>query len=185
MCYVEHSPLYNLDELRLQFLGSEGWLGCPYDICALRKCPTYGDRYNNFDTCRGEVFQIVPEDGKYVKSGYKVRFRHLYGGKHQWIGCPNYNQCSRRSCPGTTFQALNFTRCGSEVLTIYARGKYRGDIVRNGDVVMLGYRTKFISIQGDGEGDDACLNVCPGSGPPTYFDYSRCPRNVFRIYKKL
>ena len=185
MCYIEQSPLYNLDILRLQFLGSSGWLGCPQDICDLRKCPSHRDYYyKNFDTCKGEVFQIVPEGGEYVKSGYQVRFRYFYGG-NQWMGCPNNNHCNKRPCPGTTFQALNFTRCGSEVLTIYARGKYKGDIVRNGDVVMLGYRTKFISIQGDGEGDDACLSVCPGSGPPTYFDYSRCPRNVFRIYKKL
>ena len=184
MCYVEQSPLYNLDVLRLQFLGSSGWLGCPDTVCDLRKCPTKEGRYKNFTACGGEMFQIVPEGGKYIKSGYRVRFRYIAGG-NQWMGCPHNDHCDKRPCPRTTFQALNFTRCGSEILTIYARGKYKGDIVQNGDVVMLGYGTKFISIQGDGEGDDTSLNTCPGSGPPTYFDYSRCPRNVFRIYKKL
>ena len=168
----------------MQFLGSSGWLGCPHAVCDLRTCPTSHDRHKNFAACYGEVFQIVPEGGKYVKSGYRVRFRYIYEG-NQWIGCPHNNRCDKRPCPGTTFQALNFTRCGGEVLTIYARGKYKGDIVRNGDVVMLGYGTKFISIQGDGEGVDTSLNTCPGSGPPTYFDYSRCARNAFRIYKKL
>ena len=165
-------------------MGSTGWLGCPFGVCALRKCPTYSDQYKNFDVCGGEVFQIVPEGGKYVKSGYRVRFRYIAVG-HQWIGCPLNTRCDRRPCPGTPYQALNFTRCGGEMFTIYARGKYKGDIVQNGDIVMLGYGAKFISIQGDNEGNYTSLNTCPGSGPPTYFDYSRCPRNVFRIYKKL
>lgn len=165
-------------------MGSTGWLGCPHDVCDLRTCPSRPGWYKNFDVCKGEVFQIVPEGGKYVQSGYRVRFRYIVGGD-QWIRCSHNNRCDKQSCPGTPHQALNFARCPGEVLTIYARGKYKGDIVRNGDIVMLGHSSKFISIQGDNEGDDTSLNTCPGSGPPTYFDYSRCPRNVFRIYKKL
>ena len=183
--YVDLSPLYNEDVLRLDFMGSKGWLGCPFDICDLRICPTFTEgRFKNFSMCGGEVFQIVAEGGKHARSGYRVRFRYINGG-NQWIGCSQNNRCDKRSCPGTNLQALTFTRCGGEILQIYARGRYKGDNIRNGDLVMLQYGTKFISIQGTKEGDDTSLTNCPGTLPLTYFDYSRCPKNVFRIYKKV
>lgn len=185
MIYVDLSPLYNEDILRLDFIGSNGWLGCPHGACDLRLCPTYNKgRFKDFNDCKGEVFQIVAEGGKHVRSGYRVRIRYIYEG-NQWIGCPHNNRCDKRSCPGTNLQALNFTRCESEIFRIFARGRYKGDNIHNGDLVMLQYGTNFISIQGTNEGDDTSLTNCPGTPPPTYFDYSRCPKNVFRIYKKV
>ena len=38
-----------------------------------------------------------------------------------------------------TLSSTKFTHCGGLVLTIYAWGKYKRDIVQNGDIVMLGY----------------------------------------------
>ena len=67
---------------------------------------------------------------------------------------------------------------------IYARGKANGQTVYNGDVVMLYYEhnRRYVSIQGQDEGDDTSLDFCPGEVPPAYLSYGVCSKNAFRIY---
>jgi len=68
---------------------------------------------------------------------------------------------------------------------IYALGKFNGDQILNRDLVMLYYArgNQYVSIQGEKDRDDTSLNNCPGTAPPSYFDFFRCSKNVFRIYK--
>ena len=70
---------------------------------------------------------------------------------------------------------------------IYARGKTDGQIIYNGDVVMLYYvhGGKYVSIHGQDNGDDTSLDFCPGVDPPAFLSYAICSKNVFRIYRKL
>ena len=176
------------DYLRLQFLGARnGWVGCPYSICDLRTCPSYYNNYRNFARCGGEVFQIIGEGTIHhpIKAGQRIRLRFIRD-HNSWIGCPTKNHCDIRSCSGTTSQAADFSRCGGEIFRIYARGKTNGQIIHDGDVVMLYYPGdgKYISIQGQNEGDDTSRNFCPGVVPPAYLSYGICSKNAFRIYRK-
>ena len=43
---------------------------------------------------------------------------------------------------------------------------------------------RYVSIQGQYEGDDTSLNFCPGVTPPAYLSYGICSKNTFRIYRK-
>ena len=179
--------LRDLDHLRLQFLGAKNaWLGCPHSVCDLRKCPSTNNNYANFGVCGGEQFQIINDgtQGSSVKSGQQIRLRSLTGSNY-WMGCPLNNRCDRRPCPGAIVKARNFSDCGGEILRMYARGKTDGQIIYNGDIVMLYYYTgMYVSIQGEKEGDDTSLNTCPGPTPLSYFSYGLCSKNAFRIYRK-
>ena len=88
----------------------------------------------------------------------------------------------------TTAQGKNFAnnRCQSEIFFIYARGKSDGDVIHNGDVVMLYYSPigLYVSIIGENWGDNTSLDFCPGVVPPVYLSYGICSKNVFRIYRK-
>ena len=161
------------------------WLGCPDSVCDLRMCPSVNNNYANFETCGGENFQIINDgpQGSPIKSGQLIRLR-LVPLHNAWIGCPADNRCDIRDCPGTTLQGKDFTRCGGEILTIYARGRANGETIYNGDVVMLHYNGRYVSIQGQYEGDDNSLNFCPGVAPPAYLSYGICSKNAFRIYRR-
>ena len=184
-------PLRDLDLLRLQFLGARNlWLGCPYSVCDLRNCPSTNNKYADFKECGGEGFQIINDgtQGSVVKSGQRIRLYSLSAGTNPWMGCPLNNRCSKRFCPGTIEQGRNFSRCGGEILRMYARGRTNGQTIYNGDVVMLYYSSVsgdgYVSIQGENNGDDTSLNFCPGQTPPAYFSYGLCSKNAFRIYRK-
>ena len=68
----------------------------------------------------------------------------------------------------------------------YAHEKTNGQIIYDGDVVMLYYIAdgRFVSIQGQNEADDTSLNFCPGVVPPAYLSYGICSKNAFRICRK-
>ena len=152
----------------------------------MRGCPSVHD-YRDFKKCGGEIFQIIGEGATQnpIKSGQRIRLRYL-GAEKGWLGCPAETHCERKACPGTTVQASDFNRCGGEIFRIYARGKTNGQIIYDGDVVMLYYPVtgKSVSIQGQKEGDGTSLNFCPGVPPPAYLSYGICSKNVFRIYRK-
>ena len=175
----------------MQFLGAKNaWLGCPASVCDLRMCPSGNNNYRYFDgRCYGEEFQIIGEGthGSAIKSGQRIRLRYLRD-HNAWMGCPANTYCDKRTCPGTTAAGTVFTnnRCWGEVLKIYARGRADGQIIYNGDLVMLYYAWggKYVSIQGQFEGNDTSLNFCPGEVPPAYLSYGICSKNVFRIYRK-
>jgi len=175
------------DYLRLQFLGAKNaWLGCPYDICDLHTCPSNNGKYQHFGTgCIGEEFQIIGEGTTHnpIKSGQRIRLRFV-NGYNTWVGCPHNNCCDKRPCSGTTVQGGNFNMCGGEILKIYAHGRKNGEVVYNGDVVMLEHHNKYITIQGEFDGHDTSLNFCPGKAPPAYFSYGICSKNVFHVYRK-
>ena len=102
------------------------------------------------------------------------------------MGCPTRTYCRIRTCPGTTSQAADFSRCGGQIFRIYARGKTNGQIIYNGDVVMLYHPggRRYVSIQGENEADDTSLNYCAGITPPAYLSYGICSKNAFQIYQK-
>ena len=167
------------------------WLGCPDTVsggvCDLRMCPSRSNNYANFGECSGERFQIINSgtQSSTIKSGQQIRLRYL-GTQNTWIGCPCIDRCDKRTCPGTNLQAKDFNRCEEEIFKIYARGKAIGQIIYNGDVVMLYHvkNNKYLSIQGENDGDDTSLNFCPGVTPPAYLSYGICSKNAFRIYRK-
>jgi len=179
------------DYLKLQFLGAKSaWLGCPADICDLRTCPSSNGNYRYFDgRCWGEDFQIIGEGTTHnpIKSGQRIRLRYLRE-HNAWMGCSLNNRCDKRPCPGTTAQGGDFTndRCWGEIFRIYARGRKNGEVIYNGDVVMLYYARdgKYVSIQGQNEDDDTSLNFYPGVAPPAYLSYGICSKNAFRVYRK-
>ena len=113
------------DYLKLQFLGANGWLGCPASVCDLRTCPN-GDNYLDFTgQCWGEEFQIIAEGTKNspIKSGQRIRLRYLRE-VNTWMGCPTNSYCDKRTCSGTTTKGTNFNDgCWGETFRIYARGK--------------------------------------------------------------
>ena len=105
------------------------------------------------------------------------------------MGCFPKTRCDKRTCPGTTAQASDFSRCWGEVFRIYARGKTNGQVIYDGDVVMLYYIAdgndgRYVSIQGQNFRDDTSLNFCPGVVPPAYLSYGICSKNAFRIFRK-
>ena len=161
------------------------WLGCPDTVCDLRTCPSTNNNYANFGACRGEQFQIIGKGthGYPIKSGQQIRLRYV-AAHNTWMGCPANNRCDRRTCPGTTVQSTDFSRCGGEILTIYARGRTNGQTIYNGDVVMLYHGGRYVSIQGENDGDDTSLNFCPGVNPPAFLSYGICSNNAFRIYRR-
>ena len=181
-------PLKNSDILGFDLVATRGWLGCPYPPCDLRKCPSYRNHLSGtrkFRSCNGEVFQIFGNGDEYIRSGYKVRIRFVRAGS-KWLSCYNGN-CIVRDCPGSTTETTNFTiSCSTETFTIYGKARRYGDVIYNGDLVMLytnATGNKYISIQGHNEGDNASLDFCPGSVPPYYFSFLNCTRNVFQTYK--
>ena len=132
--------------------------------------------------CGGEVFQIYGE-GDEIQSGRRVLFRYV-SGANVWMGCPSNNRCDRRTCPGSLVDASDYVRCKGEIFRIYARGRKFGETIYNGDVVMLSIGGRYVSIQGQYEGDDTSLDFCPGLAPPSYLSYGTCSRNAFRIYRR-
>ena len=163
------------------------WFGCPHDICDLRTCPSKYDNYKHFGTkCSGEEFQIIGEGTNHnpIKSGQRIRLCYVY--RHNtWVGCPSNIHCNKTTCPGTSSRGSDFSRCEEEIFRIYARGRKNGEVIYNGDVVMLHYKSRlYISIQGQNEGDDTSLNFCSGIVPPAYLSYGICSKNAFRIYRK-
>ena len=177
-------PLKSHDTLGFDLVATTGWLGCPHPPCDLRKCPSYNSHLigkDKFRNCNGEVFQIFGDGGEHIKSGYKVRIRIVRAG-NMWLSC-NKENCSISSCPGSTTKATNFTiPCANETFTIYAHTKRYGDVIFNGDFVMLKADRKYISIQGSRESDAVSLNSCPGN-VPRYTSFITCIKNVFQIYK--
>ena len=187
--YIASSSLRNYDLMRLEFMGvgARGWFSCTASVCDLRSCPYSGNNIRDFNSCHGELFRIVVENGGSVQSGNRVRFQYVTWGNH-WLGCPRNNRCDKRPCPGSLSNAANFNNgCSGETFRIYARGRAVGQTIYNGDLVMIylpAYDGKYISIQGSSEGSDTSMNHCPGSTPPAYLSYSFCSNNVFRVYKK-
>jgi len=169
----------------------DAWLGCPDTICDLRTCPS-GNNYRYFDArCWGEEFQVIGEGPNFspIKSGQRIRIRYLRE-HNSWMGCPNHEKktCDKRTCPGTTAQGKDFTndRCWGEIFIMYARGRTNGQVIQNGDVVMLYYKKigLYVSIKGEDYTDDTSLNFSPGVVPPAYLSYGICSKNAFRVYRK-
>jgi len=189
--HIDNSvPLKDHHYLKLQFLGAKyAWLGCPDSnkVCDLRRCPSVNENYRSPGRCWGEEFQIIGEGKNFdsIKSGQRIRLRYLRE-HNTWMGCPGHNHCDKRTCPGTTAAAKDFTndRCWGEIFVIYARGKANGAAIYNGDVVMLYYPRQglYVSIQGENSNDDTSINFCPGAPPPAYLSYAMCSKNSFRVY---
>ena len=165
------------------------WLGCAgfNDECGSATCPSSNDNYRHFERCYGEVFQIIGEGTIHspIKSGQKIRLRYLHE-HNKWMSCSNSNHCGKGTCPGTSSQGSNFSRCYKEIFRIYSRGKRNGEVVNNNDVVMLysEYVHNYVYIQGEHNGSPSSLNFCPGVYPPAYLSYAICSKNAFRIYRK-
>ena len=176
----------------LQFLGTKGaWLGCQYardrSKCVLATCPSRNNNYQYFDgRCFGEEFQIIGEGTNHspIKSGQQIRLRYLKE-HNTWVNLLG-SYCGKGTCSGTTSQGKNFNKCYTEIFRIYARGKRNGEVVYNDDVIMLynNNYNKYVSIQGENNGNAASFNFCPGITPPAYLSYGICSKNTFRIYRK-
>ena len=114
-----------------------------------------------------------------------MRIRFIIAGS-KWLSCYN-GSCTVKNCPGSTKIATNFAiPCRNETFTIFGMTRRYGDVIYDGDLVMLHINAngkKYISIQGQNEGDNASLDFCPGNVPPYYFSYFTCTRNVFQTYK--
>ena len=147
-------------------------------------CPS-GDKYKDFNQCTGEIFQIIAVGNAFgpVKSGQRIRLR-LVSLQNSWVSCVHYTQCDLQTCPGTLSEARDFNKCQGEVFAIHARGKKNGETIHSGDVMMLVFHGRYITIQGNNEGDDTSLDVCPGIAPPAYLSYGICSNNVFRVYRR-
>ena len=177
------------DYLKLQFLGARNaWLGCAGDECGLATCPSINSNYRHFGAgCWGEEFQIIGEGTIHssIKSGQQIRLRYIHE-HNEWISCSSSNQCGKGTCSGTTAQGNDFSRCYKEIFKIYARGKRNGEVVNNNDVVVLfnNHVYKYLSIQGERNGDFSSLDFCPGIPPPAYLSFGICSKNAFRIYRK-
>lgn len=175
------------DYLKLQFLGTkDGWLSCQDSSCDLRGCSV--TKYQYFDgQCYGEEFQIISNSTDYstIKSGQEIRLRYMHQLK-TWMTCSQKSYCGKSSCPGTSSLGSNFNICKADIFRIFAHGKRNGEVIYNGDVVMLYYTYygKYVSIQGLNYGDDTSLSFCPGLAPPAYLSFGLCSKNVFRIYQK-
>ena len=185
--------LYNGTFVRIELMNTRGYLGCPSDVCDLRKCSS--SNFKNFDTCSGESFQILGERGGNIESGQRVRFRYV-SEVNSWLGCPHRNRCDKRTCPGAigSRAANNFNTCWGERFVIYGRGRNHGEKILNGDIVSIYFlpqesgvtysKPGYITIKGSTVGADTSLDSCLGSVPPAYFRYPHCPTSVFRIHKK-
>jgi len=191
--WIGRVQLRDHDYIKLQFLGAKNaWLGCS-GVCSLQTCSSRGESYRNFQgRCSNEEFQIIGEGNNYypIKSGHRIRIRYLHKF-NSWIGCSsleNRHCHNKATCPGTSAQGKDFlnNKCWGEIFIIYARGKKNGEIIYNGDEVMLYYQRRglYISIQGENLSSETSLNFCPGAAPPAYLSYSICSKNVFRIYRK-
>ena len=185
--YSGRQQLKDRDFLRLQSVATRNaWLGCPHTVCDLRRCPSMNHNYRDFNKCSGEVFQIIGEgDSPIITSGRLIRLKYI-DDHNTWMGCPTKKYCSKKRCPGSELEAKNFAKCGGEMFRIYARGKTLGQAIHNGDVVMLHFENdgRYVSINGQNEGDDTSIDFCPGRPPPAYLSYGICSKNAFRIYKK-
>jgi len=180
------------DYIRLQFLGArDAWLGCDDTYsCGLWTCPNYGNHLYFDKRCLDEEFQIIGEGTIHhpIKSGQRIRIRYI-NRHNSWVGCSATAHCDNKAaCPGNTAQGMDFTnnRCSGEIFSIYARGRRNGEIINNGDLVMLYYSRGglYVSIQGETLTSKTSLNFCPGLMPPAYLSYSICSKNVFRIHRK-
>ena len=179
-------PLRDHDYLRLQFLGvRDAWLSCQDSTCGWTKCPSGDSAYLWYDNihCCFSFFQIIGEgtSNAKIKSGQRIRLRWAHE-PNTWMGCTSNTKCKKRSCPGTTSEGGNFTKCHSEIFRIYSRSS----TIKNGDLVMLYYpnNDKYVSIEGENYEADTSLNFCPGMTPPAYLSYAICSKNVFRIHRK-
>ena len=164
----------------------DGWLSCLDSKCDLRSCSV--TKYQYFDgQCHGEEFQIISNDTNYstIKSGQEIRLRYLHELR-TWMTCSGNTHCSKTTCPGTSAQGSDFNRCKGDLFRIYAQGKTNGEVIYNGDVVMLYYIRfgKYVYIRGEYNGDDTSLSFCPGTAPPAYLSFGLCSKTVFRIYQK-
>jgi len=184
------AQLRDQNYVKFQFLGTrDAWLGCPNSVCSLQTCSNYG-KHPIDGRCYGEEFQIIGEgpDQSSIRSGQRIRI-HYQHENNTWIGCSDHfgNRCKKENCSGTSLQGKIFTnnRCWGEAFNIYARGKNNGEIINNGDLVMIYYRHlgRYLTIQKEYEGSETSLNYCPGKIPPAYLTYSICSKNVFRIYR--
>ena len=121
-----------------------------------------------------------------IRSGESIMLK--YPRSHnQWMGCKNNHRCYKTDCPGSITETCGrFSRCDGENLTIYARGRRNGEIIYNGDVVMLyvGTHRGYVSIPGRFDGDDTKVDFCPGIAPPSYLSYAMCSKYTFRVYRQ-
>ena len=111
----------------------------------------------------------------------------IYLREHNtWVKYLENKQCGKGTCSSATAQGNNFNRCQAEMFRIYARGKRKGEIVYNNDVVMLynEYSSKYLSIEGEEYAAPNNFNFCPAVSPPAYLSYGICSKNVFRIYRR-
>ena len=120
--FIGTLPLRDHDYLRLQFYGAKNaWLGCAGTVCDLTNCPSNNDNYYYFDTrCYGERFQIIGEGAHHspIKCGQQIRLRYLYES-NTWMGCSlQQNHCNKSTCPGTSSQGTNFSRCSGEYMLV-------------------------------------------------------------------
>ena len=63
-------------------VGARGWLSCSQSVCDLRSCPYQGNNIKDFNSCSGELFRVVVENGGTVQSGERVHFQYVTSGNH-------------------------------------------------------------------------------------------------------
>ena len=118
---------------------------CTYVQFKILHRPVSKQRYNKIQNVQ-TTFQIKAYGGNYVRSGYAMHFRYVNGGS-RWLKCTQNNRCVPTSFTRITSQALYFNRCTHERLYIYARGCQTGDIIYNGDVIMIVQENRAVSLQ--------------------------------------
>jgi len=94
------------------------------------------------------------------------------------MGCQTNHRCYKTDCPGSITQARG---CSGEDFT---RGRNNGEIIYNGDVVML-YVNCMCQYKDDSLGTkQLSVDFCPGRAPPSYLSYEMCSKYAFQVYRR-
>ena len=148
-----------------------------------------GSDWNN---CLGEVFQMYRAGGRgIVCSGDYVGLYYPREGKwfSVWKG-----HATKEQCPGKPNIDIGFHRedswyyCGGEVFVVFAKGRRRGEAIRDQDAIALYYpgEEQMVNFGNDGVSRDKCM--LNSDGIPSYTGNSpgknafhKCPYNVVEM----
>ena len=171
-----------------QWLSCWCTINCGLDRCKLRGCPGKEMEFNDWLSCKGEIFALYLTDypvGEPVRSGDRVALS--YGGGY-WLSCGSKGDvCPTRECPG-----MDWDNCFGEIFWIYSlerQGSCSGDATVDceGKPIQKG-DTLFLLKDTDGPGwwlseDDGDIKTrsCPG----LYLnnDDKRCSSELWTIIK--
>ena len=173
------------DTVAFQTYRRDHWIGCWSNRCAPANCPRVFFAGNDWNGCRGEIFQIYkPRPGE-IRVGDIVGV-HYPHEKGRWLGC-SHSECGKYNCPGNPTHQNGFAdqnrwfRCFGEVFRIYAYGKNINARITSGDLIMLYYVNNGNWVNGAGTLKKA---TCPGTAPPASNKYDVCSHEGFKIVKR-